>query len=369
MTTLNWTRINFGILELLNLIERIELQNDIIFNRLANIIKFPRVALNQHGNDLRLELPSNDNILATIKNALEAAIETTSKFGMVYDPLNVVKCQSKMPRTLRHQNLTNDFSDEEGAHSECSDEDESSLENRTEHLHLRNYNDVAGSEILQENSKFIEVYEPDGTSKIVLKSSIVWVLTNSTERLSSDRLKRVEGSHPHKLYNAKRSRLSPRLNSSLSVNNGLLEHDFFKSDKIYIGDWCVFGLDSERNPNVCMPAENAIENMLVGCVISFKYIIGSTEKEKQYHLKFANVLDDNQIAQRDDLQIFSAWYTFDENGIFISLGNNRSFFVNMEKYIATTFAPIIKQNLNDKNVLSFIGDIAHIKKSIMDLVK
>lgn len=396
MTTMNWTRINFGILELLNLIERTELQNDIIYHRLINIIKFPRVAVDQSTPestcqsrdqcDNKHELPSNENILATIRKALDAAVETTSKFGMACDLLNVVGCRSKKPRVPRHQNLTDPELSAELIYNESSDEedncDDSSIENRMEHLNLRSYNDVAASVSIDENSKFIEVCQPDGTNKIVLKSSIVWLLTNSTEKLSSDRLKRVQGTHPHKLENIKRSRQDPRLNCNLSIPD---EHIFFKSDKIYIGDWCVFGFDRDSNPNTCIPEENAIENILVGSIIAFKYTLGSTEKEKQYHLEFVNVVKDlvkdNQTLdqtfdvtteqpylQRDDVEVLAAWYTFDNNGILISLGTNRCFFVNMKKYISTTTAPI-KGKVNDKNILSFIGNIAEIIKSICDLVE
>lgn len=368
MTTLNWTRINFGILDLLNLIERVELQNDIIYHRLANIIKFPRVTMNQCADEF--ELPSNEDILVTIKKSLKAAVETTSKFEMAHDELNIGKCRSKKPRIWQKQNLTDEFSDEE------FDEDlenVDSIENRMEHLNLRSYDNVAASGAVDEGSKFIEVYdEENGSSKIVLKSSIVWLLSDSTAKLSSDRLKRVQGTHPHKLDNVKLDAKRPRFNpSNLALNPRdelASQQVFLKSDKIYLGDWCVFGFDRENYSNVCMPEENLIQNILIGSIIAFKYTMGSTEKDKQYHLELANVLDEQQIAQRDDIELLAAWYTLDINGILISLGTNRNFFVNMKKYIATTTEPATKK-MNNNKILSLVGNVTQIKNTIRDLMK
>lgn len=95
MGTINWTRINFSLMELLHMVSRVDLQNDIIYDKLANIVKFPRV--DQHSGPKNqtfegtpnLTLPSNDEIMEIIKRARQDAIQCTSEFGMSCEEIDL----------------------------------------------------------------------------------------------------------------------------------------------------------------------------------------------------------------------------------------------------------------------------------------
>lgn len=45
--TMNWTRINFSLMECLQMVERIELENDIVYSKLSKKVLFPRAKMNQ----------------------------------------------------------------------------------------------------------------------------------------------------------------------------------------------------------------------------------------------------------------------------------------------------------------------------------
>lgn len=71
MSTANWTKVNFSLLELFHSIGRIELLTDIMHNKLKNTgIIFPRIR-NKNSKVAVFELPSNEMIQLTIKKAKE----------------------------------------------------------------------------------------------------------------------------------------------------------------------------------------------------------------------------------------------------------------------------------------------------------
>lgn len=97
MTTANWTRINFTLSELLHIIERVELQNDIAYYKLSNSVEFPRASARVNSNNIYNEcptydLPSNDELLGAIKNALTDAMQCASQFGMNCEDSDILKC-------------------------------------------------------------------------------------------------------------------------------------------------------------------------------------------------------------------------------------------------------------------------------------
>lgn len=338
MGTINWTKINFSLLELIHLIERIELQNDIVYEKLANVVRFPRVPIDQQElkDAEHFKLPSDPDIFMAIKSALDDAVQITSKFGMNFDQNNIPKCRSRMPHVARHNFKSNDGSESDTTASASDDELDDgyaeSIMNRTEELNLRTYNDAINDEVLlSENSKYIKLNESDGSSKVVLKSSIVWLLSESRDKLSSDRLKRVQGTQPQKIK-IKRQKISQNTEADA----------FFKSDEICIGDWCVFRLDNTSSntckPNITLPAESAIGNVLIGSVLAFRFCTGKTEKDRQYHHDFVKI-------ETQNIEVLSTWYTVDINGILQSLSINSNFFVDLQNYVATTTIPVFDENI------------------------
>lgn len=105
MGTLNFTKINFTLLDIFHLIERVELQNDIVYNRLANTdIVFPRV---KKRAELGLEhknvhgLPSNQDLIRIIKTAREDAKKVAIEFGMFTENFKVELSSMKDVKTKK----------------------------------------------------------------------------------------------------------------------------------------------------------------------------------------------------------------------------------------------------------------------------
>lgn len=88
MSTANWTQINFSLSELLHLVERVELQNDIAFYKLANVVNFPRIQVEKSNENPLYEMPSNEELIIVIENALKDAVQCASKFGMNFEISN-----------------------------------------------------------------------------------------------------------------------------------------------------------------------------------------------------------------------------------------------------------------------------------------
>lgn len=196
------------------------------------------------------------------------------------------------------------------------------------------------------------MFDPDGSTKIVLKSSIVWALSESIEKLSSDRLKRVRGIPIQKTQKIKRRK------ENIETFEPSVEQIVFKSDEINVGDWCIFRFDSIFAPNIILPDECVVENMLIGSVVAFKFSMGKTEKDQQYHH------DSVQIGTQG-IEVLSTWYTVDLNGILISLGTNSNFFVDLKNYVATTTVPFFN---GSNQSLSLTEDVFQLRQCILNFM-
>lgn len=340
MGTQNYTKINFTMAELLHMISRIDIQNDIAYYRLANKAQFPRITKNEAPRKIH-SMPSNAEIAAAIGKALSDAVECAAQFGMKCDQIHLHTCQLKntthIPQTKsREENVPTTDQDNE--------ELENMFHNRTEKINLKEFN----VENFDENSKYIQICDLDGTMKIVLKSSIVSLLANSPGKLSNDRLKRVQETPLQKT--AKRQK---------TLRNDIPQN-LVKCSQLYIGDWCVFKFDPEMFSTINLP-ENTLENLLVGVVLGFEFVDGNTEKEKQYHIDVATVTDEKSDKIRDDLNVLSSWHAIsnqdDTRDTLIPLGYN--LYLNMKHYQYNTPSPtVIKTNvLSIPNICTMISSM------------
>lgn len=85
MGTVNFTKINFSILELLYMIRRTEVQNDILHFKLHQSgVRFPKFEINTAKTKI-FELPSNEKIKEVLIKARNAALEDAEMFGMSLD--------------------------------------------------------------------------------------------------------------------------------------------------------------------------------------------------------------------------------------------------------------------------------------------
>lgn len=233
--------------------------------------------------------------------------------------------------------------DEDAVTTDQSDEELNDvLYNRTEDINLKEFN----VEDVDENSKYIQISNPDGTTKIVLKSSIVSLLADSSATLSSDRLKRVKSTPLQKT--AKRQK----------THKNDISQNLVKCSKVSIGHWCAFDWDPESSSAIKFP-DNTLKNILIGSVLSFKFIDGRTDKEKQYHLDSATVIDDKTKNNRDDLEVLSSWYAISDLGdardTLVPLSHQ--FYLNMKHYKYSTPIPTVteKKILFIQNICSLIN--------------
>lgn len=95
MGTINFTKVNFSLLELMHLIGRLELMNDIVSFKLADVeVCFPRNPTHK-SNYSHFDLPSDEEIENTIKEALSTAVDDAKKFGIIVAAKDIEKCDIK----------------------------------------------------------------------------------------------------------------------------------------------------------------------------------------------------------------------------------------------------------------------------------
>lgn len=209
MTTINWTRINFSLLELFHIASRIELVNDIVHYRLneQNVI-FPRIK-NCSKQYQSFALPSDDTIQNILCQAQKRALLDASKFGMHLELSEIMHCPLSQVTLKEVNNIA------ENIDIESEDENLGSEEQTYSCASLRDY---ARDDMQVDNdSKFVQVFNDDGTSKCVLKSTLLWLMTESKDKLSKDRLSRVRGTTP-KRTSLKR-KLSPQTSHHAKKSN------------------------------------------------------------------------------------------------------------------------------------------------------
>lgn len=167
MGSVEFTRINFSLYDLLHMIGRVEAQNEIAYIRLGNSgIEFPN---KREGKSKVFSLPSEEEITATLSKAKEEAINTAHAFGMQGIDIDNFDIDTRLSIEessdddmdiidLAEQNSANDWSEQS---------DDSELQN-------------AFTKILDEN----------GVERIIRKSTFVWMLTDPSAPISKDRLRR-----------------------------------------------------------------------------------------------------------------------------------------------------------------------------------
>lgn len=358
MGTINWTKINFTLQDLLHLIARVELQNSIVLDKLADIgIEFPRF---QHFTNRSAApvicLPSNEEIISTIKKAQENAMQEAATFGMEVDSIDILSCQLRM-RELRTRNS----SENEG---NSSDEEIDHLFNYNS-LNMRDYNESNSKK--HESNTFIEICEADGSTKIIRKSSIVWLLSESSQKLSSDRLKRVQ-STPLQLALQPASKRQKLAQFSILSDESLI----FRSEVLRIGNWCYFlGPKSKQSSagTSSQVSQSCIDDVLIGALMGFQYRLESTQKRKPYFSDYVliNEINDSKSHSKDEcVQVQADWYTFDAVGVLSRCGIH---YLDVGFYLATTSAPILTEceNSNMKKI-SLHGDFSAVKNYLNSLL-
>lgn len=323
MGTMNFTQINFSLLELFHLISRVELQNHIVYFQLSNVgVSFPRNKVNNLCFG-RLNMPSDDEIKTIIKAAKISALEDAQRFGMRVTGDEIDLCDIDNVDMFQHesQNLNDHSIDSDG---ETGEEDTVSSEYFNPRPSPRHH---ASRNVKHKPNASIEMDLGDGEKKTIKKSTLLWLLSESTGYLSKDRLKRVQ--------DASRSKTCRRrLQFSKEISNkSSIKHEC----EIKIGDWCIF--TDDRKP-------------ILGHVICFKYIKGKNPKQKQYSWDFVPVSVDEDKENIRGINVLAEWFQIRKDGKLRAIDSVKSSYKNIENYVATFKNPLFNYDEESKQIVS-----------------
>lgn len=319
MGTINFTKINFSLGELLHLIARVEILHKT--NCTCKEIEFPRIP-KEAPSDIMQKLPSDHEMQQAMESAQRTALEKAARFGIILteNDIATTEMSQRKPRSIE----TSFENDELENESDEESEDEQVVE--------KNTSEVA-------SSKFLHFINPDGTTRKVRKSTFIWMHSEKKDKLSSDRLKRVQGSARSAIgSDAKR-----RKKSSLGASEGgpSSEPNIVKSDEIMIGDWVIFDLRNEMaRKMVPLNLVDVIAQQkghLIGLIIGFRYI-DRNNRSLQYKADFVSLVSQNQEEKK--IMALAIWYSCNRNGLLDQILGNLSF--GIESYKCTMKSPIIR---------------------------
>lgn len=392
MTTMNYTKINFSISDLLHLIERVELQYDIIYNKLeSKETVFPRIGLDTlkdiipdtespseslAESNTEIKMPSNYEIVSTIKIARSKALNDISKFGINIKEADIVHCDVRTQAISHKEDASKGaILDTESNDMEYSDTDELGDENLNGNL-VGNTDPSTDletdqlSEHLPDNfsqsdkkldKRYIMICDEDGQEKFVRKSSIVWILSDPIKKLSNDRLKRVQMVSAE---TASTITKRAKTNQHVHLDKNLAEAVY---TELRVRQWAICWFQSKEDywdinwEDISNERfENIVKNIVVGAVLGFKYTSGNTAKEKQCRLDAALITNDSSIKTLKRADILSTWYKMDEHGNLFPFKNN-NYFMSSEQYIDTIETKFLVTDCGAKKISV---DISHIKQKL-----
>lgn len=171
--TIQYTKINFSLNELLHMIGRVEAQNDIAYIKLANEpIIFPN---KRDGRNVIHILPTDIEIEATILLAKQEAIKDAQGFGMNdFNGIDDYLIRSNLEVNAEEHEIF----EEEDDNNELIENNDDQSENEDD-------------TVLQDTA-FTTVVDENGIKRIIRKSALVWSLTDSSATVSKDRTRRFK---------------------------------------------------------------------------------------------------------------------------------------------------------------------------------
>lgn len=192
--------------------------------------------------------------------------------------------------------------------------------------------------------KYVKIKDPTCATKeiSIRKSTFVWLLTEGSEKLSKDRLLRVQGTLNKNENCQQMSTPAPNINSTINV-----------AEQVSIGNWCIFKYDDK----------DLGEIICIGLVCAFKFIGETTVKAMKYSKDTVN-LKDNVMKK---LEVLSSWYVINTEFHLVRLKDENHFFIKLENYIATVIAP--KVDLDTKILFFDKNDFNEIEKFISNIIK
>lgn len=366
MSTMNYTRINFSINELLHLIQRVELQSDIIFNKLDGMgIVFPRIQIENAldiAADIEIKMPSNEEIVNVVEDARSIALKDIIKFDINVNGAEIVQSEVKVRNILFSQDIT-DTDEQDDLYTESDAEDNESSNELGIDRGKEDRDDISGNP----DNKYITVCDEDGREKWVRKSSIVWVLQEPTKKLSNDRLKRVQmvSSESANTTNSNKNKRARTTNQQACQQVPLNENlilNYYR--ELHVGQWALCWLESQDENwdinwgNISVERfETLVRSIVIGVVLGFQYTNGNTKKDREYRLDSALITNDPSIKR---VNILASWYKIEENGNLCSFNRN-NYFINSQQFIGTVEEKFV---VIDPNKKKLTVDVFQIKEKL-----
>lgn len=200
MSTVYSTMTNCSLREIIDRINRIELQSEIAAT--SDFI-FPRIKKNENIKSTSFELPTKDEIFEQVQQCKDKAVQFAIDVGLVKEVHNKdigLKCMiaplTFKTRIIDHNERIIDGTENSNNFIPVRNKIQ------VETLKLKNYAEKFIDEDVPERSLFVEV---PGVKrrKIIKKSSLVWLQRNDAVKLSSDRLHRVRAHFSRKVKSKK----------------------------------------------------------------------------------------------------------------------------------------------------------------------
>lgn len=277
--TANYMKTNFTLLEIMHLIARVELMNDIVHFKLADFdICFPRDPMKKATKN-SIPLPSDHEIELIMERASNTALNDANQFGIHLSAEDIENCKLESVRIEFDSEGEDDQQDCDG-HVDLRIASNCETPSQIKFQNLKDYSDRK----INENSPFVKVSGSNG-QMVARKSTVIWTASNSKVKLSSDRLRRVQQSK------AVRRQLE-------FVDVSMNEKPYYTVEEIKIGDWCILR-------NVLENIENNNSKFILGNILSFRYIIGTSKKKRQYTYDFAPIFHEKNDR---GVEVLASWF-------------------------------------------------------------
>lgn len=239
-----------------------------------------------------------------MKRAQKDALGEATEFGIHLNSNDITKCEILIPNESPNDVCSAPSDDESDF-----DESETMAEN------------------VPDSGKFVDI-DSDGTTKTIRKSTFIWMLSESKGKLSSDRLKRVQGCSETNVGPNKRFK-----------QNDFHEESLYKSAELEIGEWALF---KPNDDDIANP-----QNYLIGFVLGFRCIDRKKNRIKHYKRNYATIVADT--LEKNVIGVLAAWYICDESGL-LTPSHDKHQSVDIKTYFATMKTPIKKQNENSNKI-------------------
>lgn len=194
MGTTQFTRINFTILDLIHMIGRIEVQNDISYCKLNGVegVEMPH---KRKKKTVCYELPTNEQLNDTIEKAKMEAIKMAETLGILNCTEQIEKFEFKS-RLKLDQDEEEPYDEDEydyeilnySNNMEIVEDQSTDIENELDIDLMEDDNFLS----IDTNSPLIYVSDERGQKKLIPKSTFLWMITGAKQKMSNDRLKRFQ---------------------------------------------------------------------------------------------------------------------------------------------------------------------------------